>query len=471
MRTPKVFSRPCSSRIAGEEQDRVAGGDREVELQVQVRAEERRGAEVDARGHRDLAEHVEPAGEPGPGRRPYAAGRVGAPRSRGRRRSDRPSRPRPSPGRRTGSSGRRATQPQMITAGPPVFMPNTYRVRQPDRTEMIVKETAKLENADIGGRGPGCSRAGRGVPRRRVRWSASSVCAHSLWRHLSCPQRFPAGGMTCAQASGQKMPAWPGTARTRSAPRTTRSGARADGCRTGPFDQVRAAAGHCVRAVQPSPRSAVALPARLVVAAAEGTAGGRCPPPRWSSRRPYGRSWPPERKPPDGRSSRRSRLNGRSLPRWPPDGRSSRRKPAARRRTVVTTVAVEAATDGRSSRRSKDGRHGRRHGRRHGGSHRGRTVVTTLERPPRSPPRSSRRSRLKPPTVVVTAVTVDRRRTVVTTEATTDGRHDGRRNATTVAATVVTTVDGTATTVAADGRHDGRRSKPPRRSSRRSRRS
>lgn len=35
-----------------------------------------------------------------------------------------------------------ATQPQTITAGPPVFMPNRYSVRQPDRTEMIVKETA-----------------------------------------------------------------------------------------------------------------------------------------------------------------------------------------------------------------------------------------------------------------------------------------------------------------------------------------
>ncbi len=35
-----------------------------------------------------------------------------------------------------------ATQPQTITAGPPVFIPNRYSVRQPDRTEMIVKETA-----------------------------------------------------------------------------------------------------------------------------------------------------------------------------------------------------------------------------------------------------------------------------------------------------------------------------------------
>ncbi len=35
-----------------------------------------------------------------------------------------------------------ATQPQVITAGPPVVMPKEYRVRQPDRTEMIVKDTA-----------------------------------------------------------------------------------------------------------------------------------------------------------------------------------------------------------------------------------------------------------------------------------------------------------------------------------------
>ena len=36
-----------------------------------------------------------------------------------------------------------------MTTGPPVFMPNPYRVRQPDRIEMIVNETAKLENPDI----------------------------------------------------------------------------------------------------------------------------------------------------------------------------------------------------------------------------------------------------------------------------------------------------------------------------------
>jgi hypothetical protein len=30
----------------------------------------------------------------------------------------------------------------VITAGPPVFIPKRYSVRQPDRTEMIVKETA-----------------------------------------------------------------------------------------------------------------------------------------------------------------------------------------------------------------------------------------------------------------------------------------------------------------------------------------
>ena len=40
-------------------------------------------------------------------------------------------------------------QPQTMTAGPPVIMPNPYSVRQPDRIEMIVNETAKLENPDI----------------------------------------------------------------------------------------------------------------------------------------------------------------------------------------------------------------------------------------------------------------------------------------------------------------------------------
>ena len=39
------------------------------ERQVEERVDEERGAEVDARGHRDLAEEVEPAGEPGPGGR------------------------------------------------------------------------------------------------------------------------------------------------------------------------------------------------------------------------------------------------------------------------------------------------------------------------------------------------------------------------------------------------------------------
>ena len=40
-------------------------------------------------------------------------------------------------------------QPQTMMAGPPVFMPYPYRVRQPDRIEMIVNETAKFENPDI----------------------------------------------------------------------------------------------------------------------------------------------------------------------------------------------------------------------------------------------------------------------------------------------------------------------------------
>jgi hypothetical protein len=32
----------------------------------------------------------------------------------------------------------------MIRAGPPVFMPNPYMVRQPDRMLMMVNETAKF---------------------------------------------------------------------------------------------------------------------------------------------------------------------------------------------------------------------------------------------------------------------------------------------------------------------------------------
>jgi hypothetical protein len=37
-------------------------------------------------------------------------------------------------------------QPQLISTGPPTFMPNPYRVRQPDRIEMIVNEIAKFWN-------------------------------------------------------------------------------------------------------------------------------------------------------------------------------------------------------------------------------------------------------------------------------------------------------------------------------------
>ena len=36
-----------------------------------------------------------------------------------------------------------------MTAGPPVFIANANSVRQPDRIEMIVNETAKLENVCI----------------------------------------------------------------------------------------------------------------------------------------------------------------------------------------------------------------------------------------------------------------------------------------------------------------------------------
>ena len=41
------------------------------------------------------------------------------------------------------------SQPRVMTAGPPVFIANPNRVRQPDRIEMMVNETAKLENVFI----------------------------------------------------------------------------------------------------------------------------------------------------------------------------------------------------------------------------------------------------------------------------------------------------------------------------------
>ena len=37
------------------------------------------------------------------------------------------------------------SQPMVMTAGPPTFMANPNSVRQPDRIEMIVNETAKFE--------------------------------------------------------------------------------------------------------------------------------------------------------------------------------------------------------------------------------------------------------------------------------------------------------------------------------------
>ncbi len=40
-------------------------------------------------------------------------------------------------------------QPQVMSTGPPVFMPYPYRVRHPDKIEMIVNETAKLEKPDM----------------------------------------------------------------------------------------------------------------------------------------------------------------------------------------------------------------------------------------------------------------------------------------------------------------------------------
>ena len=38
------------------------------------------------------------------------------------------------------------SQPQIMTGGPPCRRPYWYRVKHPDRIEMIVKEIAKLEN-------------------------------------------------------------------------------------------------------------------------------------------------------------------------------------------------------------------------------------------------------------------------------------------------------------------------------------
>ena len=39
-----------------------------------------------------------------------------------------------------------SSQPQSMTGGPPCRRPYPYRVRQPERMEMMVKDTAKFEN-------------------------------------------------------------------------------------------------------------------------------------------------------------------------------------------------------------------------------------------------------------------------------------------------------------------------------------
>ncbi len=41
------------------------------------------------------------------------------------------------------------SQPRVMIAGPPVFIANRNSVRQPDRIEMMVNETAKFENVFI----------------------------------------------------------------------------------------------------------------------------------------------------------------------------------------------------------------------------------------------------------------------------------------------------------------------------------
>jgi hypothetical protein len=42
-----------------------------------------------------------------------------------------------------------SSQPQIIVIGPPVFIPKAKSVKQPERIEMMVNETAKLEKPDI----------------------------------------------------------------------------------------------------------------------------------------------------------------------------------------------------------------------------------------------------------------------------------------------------------------------------------
>ncbi|CAM5505248.1 hypothetical protein STENM36S_09358 [Streptomyces tendae] len=175
--------------------------------------------------------------------------------------------------------------------------------------------------------------------------------------------------------------------------------------------------------------------------------------PRWSSRRPYGRSWPPERKP--GRSPWRSRLKGRSLPRCPPRSlRSSRRSKERPPRSSLRR------TNGHRGRH--DGRHGARTNARHGRvttvvpvvSTEAAAVVTTLERTPATVVTTVVTALERTPATVVPVVTTEATAVVTTLERT--------------PATVVTTLEGTAATVTASSRRSKER--PPRspRSSRRS---
>ena len=74
----ELVHQPVHEQHDHQDQDRHPVRRADPPGQVQERVDEERAAEVDARGDRDLAEEVEPAGEPGPGRA-VRAGQLGRP--------------------------------------------------------------------------------------------------------------------------------------------------------------------------------------------------------------------------------------------------------------------------------------------------------------------------------------------------------------------------------------------------------
>src|SRR5450830_1767841 len=83
-----------------------------------------------------------------------------------------------------------SSQPRVMSFGPPVFIANPKSVRQPERIEMIVNETAKLENVFIPRRSswayPNWWR--RSTSRDEAAFDLESTLITLLWRYDTYPR-------------------------------------------------------------------------------------------------------------------------------------------------------------------------------------------------------------------------------------------------------------------------------------------